>query len=83
MTFYSVSAVIGYAAGYKRLKKYNNNNNNITTYQDGCCSRILLIGFLGPVRDVSVAFVIRLIVSMRSGMFFFDCNSEYVVLTRS
>ena len=28
MTFYSVSAVIGYAAGYKRLKKYNNNNNN-------------------------------------------------------
>ena len=25
MTFYSVSAVIGYAAGYKRLKKYNNN----------------------------------------------------------
>ena len=27
MTFYSVSAVIGYAAGYKRLKKYNNNNN--------------------------------------------------------
>ena len=31
----------------------------ITTYQDGCCSRILLFGFLGPVRDVSVAFVIR------------------------
>ena len=44
---------------------------------------------LGPVRDVSVAFVIRrggalwrisellsqLIFSMRSGMFFFDCNS--------
>ena len=28
ITFYSVSAVIGYAAGYKRLKKYNNNNNN-------------------------------------------------------
>ena len=28
MTFYSVSAVIGYAAGYKHLKKYNNNNNN-------------------------------------------------------
>ena len=28
MTFYSVSAVIGYAAGYKCLKKYNNNNNN-------------------------------------------------------
>ena len=28
MTFYSVSAVIGYAAGYKRLQKYNNNNNN-------------------------------------------------------
>ena len=28
MTFYSVSAVIGYAAGYKRLKNYNNNNNN-------------------------------------------------------
>ena len=28
MTFYSVSAVIGYAAGYKRLKKYNNKNNN-------------------------------------------------------
>ena len=27
MTFYSVSAVIGNAAGYKRLKKYNNNNN--------------------------------------------------------
>ena len=26
MTFYSVSAVIGYAAGYKHLKKYNNNN---------------------------------------------------------
>ena len=24
MTFYSVSAVIGYAAGYKRLKNYNN-----------------------------------------------------------
>ena len=61
----------------------------ITTYQDGCCSRILLFGFLGPVRDVSVAFVIRrggalwrisellsqLIFSMRSGMFFFDCNS--------
>ena len=53
--------------------------------------------FLGPVRDVSVAFVIRrggallsisemlsqLIFPMRSGMFFFDCNSEYVVLTRS
>ena len=52
--------------------------------------------FLGPVRDVSVAFVIRrggalwrisellsqLILSMRSGMFFFDCNSEYVVLGR-
>ena len=45
----------------------------------------------------SVAFVIRrggalwrisellsqLILSMRSGMFFLDCNSEYVVLTRS
>ena len=57
----------------------------------------LLFGFLGPVRDVSVAFVIRrggalwrisellshLILSMRSGMFFFDCNSEYVVLTWS
>ena len=28
MTFYSVSAVIGYAAGYKSQKKYNNNNNN-------------------------------------------------------
>ena len=28
MTFYSVSAVFGYAAGYKRLKKYNNNNIN-------------------------------------------------------
>ena len=28
MTFHSVSAVIGYAAGYKRVKKYNNNNNN-------------------------------------------------------
>ena len=26
MTFYSVSAVIGYAAGYKRLKKYNSND---------------------------------------------------------
>ena len=52
---------------------------------------------LGPVRDVSVAFVIRrggalwrisellsqLILSMRSGMFFFDCNSGYVALTRS
>ena len=25
MTFYYLSAVIGYAAGYKRLKKYNNN----------------------------------------------------------
>ena len=25
---YSVSAVIDYAAGYKRLKKYNNNNNS-------------------------------------------------------
>ena len=45
------------------------------------------------IRDVSVAFVIRrgrisellsqLIFSMRSGMFFFDCNSAYVVLTRS
>ena len=69
----------------------------ITTYQDGWYSRILLFGFLGPVRDVSVAFVIRrgealwrisellsqLISSMRSGMFFFDCNSKYVVLTRS
>ena len=69
----------------------------ITTYQDGCCSRILLFGSLGPVRDVSVAFVIRrggalwrilellsqLIFFMRSGMFFFDCNSEYVVPTRS
>ena len=56
-----------------------------------------IFGFLGPVRDVSVAFVIRrgealwrisellsqLILSMRSGMFFFDCSSEYVVLTRS
>ena len=31
----------------------------LSTYQDGCCSRILLFGFLGPVRDVSVAFVIR------------------------
>ena len=29
MTFYSLSAVIGYAAGYKHLKKYNNNNNII------------------------------------------------------
>ena len=62
-----------------------------------CLFFILLFGFLGPVRDVSVAFVIRrdgalwrisellsqLILSMRSGMFFFDCNSEYVVLTRS
>ena len=28
MTFHSVSAVIGYAAGYKGLKKYKNNNNN-------------------------------------------------------
>ena len=60
-------------------------------------SRILLFGFLGPVRDVSVAFVIRrsgalwrisellsqLIFSMRSGMFFFDCYSGYVVLARS
>ena len=44
-------------------------------------------GFLGPVRDASVAFVIR-----RGGalwriseleMFFFDCNSGYVALTRS
>ena len=32
MTFYSVSAVIGYAAWYKRLKKYNNNNNNKHTF---------------------------------------------------
>ena len=70
---------------------------DITAYQDGCCSRILLFGFLGPVRDVSVAFVIRrggglwkisellsqLFLSMRSGMFFFDCNSGYVALTRS
>ena len=53
--------------------------------------------FLGSVRDVSVAFVIRrggalwrisellsqLILSMRSERFFFDCTSEYVVLTRS
>ena len=30
-----------------------------STYQDGCCSRILLFGFLGLVRDVSVAFVFR------------------------
>ena len=28
MIFYSVSAVIGYAAGQKRLKNYNNNNIN-------------------------------------------------------
>ena len=28
MTFYSVSAVIGCVAEYKRLMKYNNNNNN-------------------------------------------------------
>ena len=27
MTFYSVSAVIGYGAGHKRPQKYNNNNN--------------------------------------------------------
>ena len=68
----------------------------ITIYQDGYCSWIILISFLGPVRDVSVAFVIRrggelwrikellsqLILSMRSGMFFFDCNSGYLVLTR-
>ena len=59
----------------------------------------LLFGFLGPVRDVSVAFVIRrggalwriselqsqLIFSMRSGMFFRLCKNipEYVVQTRS
>ena len=57
---------------------------DITTYQDGCCSRILLFDFLGSVRDVSVAFVVRqgvalgriselpsqLILSMRSRMFF-------------
>ena len=69
----------------------------LSTYQDGCFYRILLFGFLGPVRNVSVAFVIRrggalwriselqsqLIFSMRSGMFFLDCNSEYVVLTKS
>ena len=69
----------------------------LSTYQDGCCSRILLFCFLGPVRNVSVALVIRrggalwkisellsqLIFSMRSGMFFFVCNSEYVVLTKS
>ena len=49
------------------------------------------------VRDVSVAFVIRrcgalwrisellsqLILSIRSGMFFFDCNSGYMALARS
>ena len=28
-------------------------------------------------------FISQLIFSMRSGMFFFDCNSKYVVLTRS
>ena len=27
MTFYSVSAVIGYVVGYKRLEKYNNNKH--------------------------------------------------------
>ena len=62
----------------------------ITIYQDGCCSRILLFGFLGPVWDVSVAFVIRrggalwtisellskMIFSMRSGMFFFNCKNK-------
>ena len=32
MTFYSVSAVIGYGAGYKRLKKYNNNNENSSVF---------------------------------------------------
>ena len=56
----------------------------------------LLFGFLGPVRDVFVAFVNRrggtlwailelqsqLIFSMKAGMFFFDCTF-YVVLTRS
>ena len=38
MAFYSVSAVIGYAAGYKRLKKYNNNNNNNINFQ--CTIRV-------------------------------------------
>ena len=58
-----------------------------------------LFGFLGPFRDVSIAFAIRrggalwrisellgqVIFSMGPGMFFFDCNSRllYVVLTRS
>ena len=31
----------------------------ITTYQDGCCSRSVLFGRLVPLRNVSVAFVIR------------------------
>ena len=68
----------------------------ITTYQEGCCSRMLLFGFLGPARDVSVTFVIRrggalwkisellsqLILSMSTD-FFFVSNSRYVALTRS
>ena len=33
MTFPSVSTVIGYAAGYKRLKKYKNNNNTTKLLQ--------------------------------------------------
>ena len=32
---------------------------SFTTYQDGCCFRIVLLGFLRPVGDVSVAFVNR------------------------
>ena len=70
---------------------------DITAYQDGRCSRNLLFDFLEAVGDVSATFVIRrgealwkiselliqLILSMRSGMFFFDCNSGYVALTRS
>ena len=53
--------------------------------------------FAKMVWDVSVAFVIRrggalwrisellsqLILSLMSGMFFFDCNPGYVVLARS
>ena len=49
----------------------------ITTYQDGSCSRILLFGFLGLARDVSVAFVMK---ELQSQLIFSEVGNVFLWL---
>ena len=58
MTFYSVSAVIGYAAGYKRLKKYTDRQTDILLTE----RKVITDLFVIEMKEIYVHVYTRLLV---------------------